>query len=169
MTDDAGPSPENPSLNPSLQELQAERDRLKKELSALREALLAERRDHRVTRSHFQDLNRQITEVFDSTSWKAGAPIRVVGNLRRRSAVVPRLVGALNKRRLTTTWRLLRQGDLATIRQRLTVVGSMAVPSVRVRHRRSVTQEPWPPDHPRPAAQGSVESTEPARRRTIIS
>jgi len=144
VTDDARPSPESSSLP----ELRAERDRLKKELSALREALLAERRDHRLTRSHFEDLNRQITEVFDSTSWKAGAPIRVLGNLRRRSVVLPRLAGAVNRRRLTTTWRLLRQGDLATIRQRLTVVGSMAVPAVRVRHHRSVTQEPWPPDAP---------------------
>ncbi len=144
MTDDARPSPDRHSP----QEWRAEEDRLKKELAAVREALLAERREHRVTRSHFEDLNRQITEVFDSTSWKAGAPIRVLGNLRRRSAVLSRLVGAMNRRRLTTTWRLLRQGDLATIRQRLTVVGSATVPSVRIRHHRRVTQERWPPGDP---------------------
>ncbi len=132
----------------SFEELRAERDRLKKELATLRDSLLAERRDHRLTRSHFEDLNRQITEVFDSTSWKAGAPIRVLGNLRRRLAVVPRLVGALDRRRAATLWRLLRQGDLATIKQRLTVVGSMAVPAVRVRHHETVTQERWPPDDP---------------------
>ena len=114
----------------------------------LKDALLAERREHRVTRSHFEDLNRQITEVFDSTSWKAGAPIRVLGTLRRRSKVVTHLVQGLNRRRLTTLWRLLRQGDLATIRQRLTVVGRMSVPAVRIRHRRSIDQEIWPPDKP---------------------
>jgi glycosyltransferase involved in cell wall biosynthesis len=137
-----------PDENLSLGELRAERDRLEKELSILREALLAERRDHRLTRSHFQDLNRQITEVFDSTSWKAGAPIRVLGTVRRRMPVVPHLVGALNRRRVSTLWRLLRQGDLTTIRQRLTVVGNLAVPSVRVRHHQTVTQERWPSEDP---------------------
>ena len=132
----------------SLEDIRAERDRLQAELSLLKEALLAERREHRLTRSHFEDLNRQITEVFDSTSWKAGAPIRALGTVRRRSKVVAHLVQGLNRRRLTTLWRLLRQGDLATIRQRLTVVGRMSVPAVRIRHRRSVDQEIWPSDKP---------------------
>jgi hypothetical protein len=52
----------------SLEDIRAERDRLLAELSSLKAALVAESREHRVTRSHFEDLNRQITEVFDSTS-----------------------------------------------------------------------------------------------------
>ena len=111
---------------PSIDQLEAERDRLLAELATLKEALLSERQEHRLTKSHFEDLNRQITEVFDSTSWKAGAPIRALGTIRRRSGVVTHLIRGVNRRRLTTLGRLLRQGDLATVRQRLTVIGRMS-------------------------------------------
>jgi glycosyltransferase involved in cell wall biosynthesis len=128
----------------SLEELRAERDGLLSELTSLREALLAERRSHRLTQAELDDCYRQITEVFDSRAWKVGAPIRALGTVQRRFHTFPRLIRSVNKRRLTTTWRLLRQGELKTIGQRLTVVGRMAAPAVVVRDHQTVIQEVWP-------------------------
>lgn len=97
----------------------------------------------------------QLLEVTASSMWRATAPLRSAvtsARLAARQAAVLRTQA--NPRRVKTVVRLLRQGDMRTIRQRLTAVHGTAAAaaglsvSLERGPRVEVVRQAWPQDKP---------------------
>lgn len=125
-------------------------------------ALDVEAGGHRTALSADADWERQahlthaqLEAVMSSTAWRSTAPARnAVTSLRRARATIEVLRGQVNRRRVVAAVELLRSGDVATVRQRITAVRgtALAAAGLSTTVERGpvvpVVQQPVPQDRP---------------------